>query len=65
MQEMLAPESTSVEELTTLREYEGVINCMGILIDLFKMDTSTGVHITREGELCIEVSLPFKNLYSI
>ena len=45
----------------TLRVCEGVINCTGIRIDLFKVDTSTGVHVTREGELCVEVSLPFKN----
>ena len=61
MQEMLAPESTSVEESMTLRVYEGVINCTGIHIDLFEMDTSTGVHITREGELCVKASLPSKN----
>ena len=42
---------------------EGVINCTGIHIDLFEVDTSTGVHITRERELCIKVSLPFKNPY--
>ena len=59
MQEMLAPESTSVEESTTLRLYEGVINCTRMHIDLFDVDTSTGVHITKEGELCVEVSLPF------
>ena len=36
---------------------------MGIHIDLFKVDTSTGAHVTREGELCVKVSLPFKNPY--
>ena len=61
MQEMSAPESTSVEESMTLRVCEGVINCTGIYIDLLKVDTSTGVHVTREGELCVEASLPFKN----
>ena len=63
MQEMSAPESTSVEESMTLRVCEGVINCTGICIDLFKVDTSTRAHITGEGELCIEASLPFKNPY--
>ena len=29
IQEMLAPESTSAEELTTFNMCEGVINCMG------------------------------------
>ena len=61
MQEISALESTSVEELTTLRVCDEVINCTGICIDLFEVDTSTGAHITREGELCVEVSLPFKN----
>ena len=61
MQEISAPESTSVEELTTLRVCEGVINCTGICIDLFEVDTSTGAHVTREGELYVEASLPFKN----
>ena len=61
MQEISAPESTSAEESTTLRVCEGVINCTGIHIDLFEVDTSTGVHITRDGELCVKVSLPFKN----
>ena len=65
MQEMLVPESTSAEELTTLRVYEGMINCMGIRIDLFEVNTSTGVHVTRDGELCVEVSLPFKNPFLI
>ena len=64
MHEISAPESTSVEESTTLRVYNGVINWMGIHIDLFEVDTSTGVHITSGGELCIEGSLPFKNPYS-
>ena len=58
---MLPPESTNVEESTTLRVCEGVINWTGICIDLFKVDTSIGVHVTREGELCVEASLPFKN----
>ena len=58
---MSAPESTSVEELTTLRVCERAINCMGIHIDLFDVDTSTGAHVIREGELCIEASLSFKN----
>ena len=61
MQEMSAPESTSVEESMTLRMCEGVINCTGIRIDLFEVNMSTGVHVTRERELCIEASLPFKN----
>ena len=61
MQEISAPESTSVEELTTFGVCKEVINCTGIYIDLFEVDTSTGVHITREGELCVEASLPFKN----
>ena len=58
---MSAPESTSVEESMTLRVCEGVINCTGIHIDLFEVDTSTGAHITREGELCVKASLLFKN----
>ena len=58
---MSALESTSAEELTTFRVCEGVINWIGIHIDLFKVNTSTGVHITRKGELCIEMSLSFKN----
>ena len=48
-------ESTSAEELTTFNVCKGVINCTGILIDLFKVESSTGVHITREGELCVKV----------
>ena len=63
MQEMSAPESTSAEESMTLRVCEGVINGTGIHIDLFKVDTSTGAHVTKEGELCVEASLPFKNPY--
>ena len=58
---MSALESTSAEESTTLRVYEEVINCTGICIDLFEVDMSTGAHVTKEGELCIEASLPFKN----
>ena len=61
IQEMLAPESTSVEELTTFNVCKGVINWTVILIDLFEVDTSTGAHVTNEGELCINASLPFKN----
>ena len=61
MQEISASESTSAEESTTFNVCEEVISCTGIHIDLFKVDTSTGVHIIREGELCIEASLPFKN----
>ena len=61
IQEISAPESTSVEELTTLRVCDGVINCTGIHIDSFEVDTSTGAHVTKEGELCVEASLPFKN----
>ena len=61
MQEISALESTNVEESMTLRVCEGVISCTGICIDLFEVDTSTGAHITREGELCVEASLPFKN----
>ena len=61
MQEMSAPESTSVEVLTTLRVCKGIINCMGICIDLFEVDTNTGAHITKEGEFCVKVNLPFKN----
>ena len=38
---------------------------MGICIDLFEVDTSMGAHITREGELCVETSLPFKNPFLI
>ena len=64
MQEMSAPESTSAEESMTLRVCKGVINYTGIHIDLFEVDTSTGVHVTREGELFIKVSLTFKNPYS-
>ena len=30
---------------------------------MFEVDTSTGAHITREGELCVEASLPFKILF--
>ena len=59
MQEMLAPEFTSTDKLMTLRVCKGVINCMGLCIDLFEVDTSTGVHVTREGELCVKVSLLF------
>ena len=44
------PESTSAEELTTLRVCKGVISCTGIHIDLFKVDMSIGVHVTRERE---------------
>ena len=61
MHEISAPESTSAEESMTLRVCKGVINCTGIHIDLFEVDTSTVVHVTREGELCVKVSLPFKN----
>ena len=42
MQEMSAPESTSMEESTTLRVCEGEINCTGICIDLFEVDMKTG-----------------------
>ena len=62
MQEMSVSGSTSVEKLMTFNVYEGLINCMGILIDLFEVDMSTGAHVTREGELCIEASLHLKNL---
>ena len=65
MQEMLVPESTSAEESMTLRVCEGVINCTGIHIDLFEVDTSTGAHITNKGELCVEASLSFKNPCSV
>ena len=65
MQEISAPESTSAEELMTLRVCEEVINCTRIHIDLFEVDTSTGVHVTREGEPCVEAGLPFKNPYLI
>ena len=65
MQEISAPESTSVEESTTLRVCKGVTNYTGIHIDLFEVDTSTGAHITREGELCVEASLPFKNPFLV
>ena len=41
IQEMSALESTSME-LTSFNVCEGVINCMGILIDVFKVNTSTG-----------------------
>ena len=34
---------------------------MGILIDLFEVDTSMGAHVAIEGELCVEMSLLFKN----
>ena len=63
MQEMSAPESTNVEKLTTFNMYKRVINWTGILIDLFKVDTNTEAYNTREGELYIETSLPFKNPY--
>ena len=36
---------------------------MGICIDLFEVDTSMGVYVTREEELCVKASLPFKNPY--
>ena len=65
MHEISAPESTSAEESMTLRVCKGVINCTGIHIDLFEVDTSTGAHVTREGELCVKVSLPFKNPFPI
>ena len=65
MQEMSAPESTSAEESMTLRVCDRVINCTEIHIDLFEVDTSTGVHVTREGELCVEASLSFKNPFLI
>ena len=42
MQEMLAPESTSAEESTTLRVFDGVISCTGILIDFGDEETRTG-----------------------
>ena len=61
IQEMLAPESTSVEESTPFSVCKRVINWTVILIDLFEVDTSTGVHVTNEGELCIKVSFLFKN----
>ena len=61
MQEISASESTNMEELTTFNMCEGMINCTRIHIDLFKVDTSVGVYITREGELCFEANLPFKN----
>ena len=63
IQEMSASESTSAEELMTFNMCERVINWTGILIDLFEVDTSTGVHIIREGEFYIEVSLLFKNSF--
>ena len=61
MQEMLAPESTSAEGLMTFNVCEGMISCTGIHIDLFDVDTSTGLLITKERELCVEVSLPSKH----
>ena len=61
MQEMSAPESTSTEESMTFRVCKGMISCTGIHIYLFDVDTSTGVHVTRGGELCVEASLLFKN----
>ena len=61
MQEMSTSESTSMEESMTLRVCEGVINWTGICIDLFEVDTSTRAYVTKEGELCIKASLPFKN----
>ena len=42
MQEMSAPESTSAEESTTLRVFDGVISCIGILIDFGDEETRTG-----------------------
>ena len=50
MQEMSAPESTSAEESMTFNVCERVINCTGIHIDLFEVDTSTRVHVMRERE---------------
>ena len=61
MQKISASESTSIEESTTFNVCKGVINSTGIRIDLFKVDTSTGAHIMREGKLCVEVSLLSKN----
>ena len=58
---MSAPESTSAKESTTFRVCEGMINCTGIHIDLVDVDTSTGAHVMEKGELCVKVSLPFKN----
>ena len=49
----------------TFNTCKRVISYTEIYIDLFDVDTSTGVHITREGELCIKASLLFKNLYLI
>ena len=61
MQKISASESTSAEESTTFNVCKGVINCTGICIDLFEVDTSTEVHVMREREPYIEASLPFKN----
>ena len=62
MQEISVSESISAEELMTLRVCKRVISCTGIYIDLFEVDTITGVHVTRGGELCIKASLLFKIL---
>ena len=51
---MSAPESTSAEESTTLRVFEGVINCTGILIDFGDEETRTGETVvldSRRGTL--------------
>ena len=58
-------ESTNVEELMTFSVCERVINRSGILIDLFNVDISMEAYVTREGELCIEASLPFKNPFLV
>ena len=42
MQEMSAPESTSMMELTVFRVYDGEISYMGIFMDLENKDTRTG-----------------------
>ena len=48
MQEMSALESTSAEESMTFRVCEGVINCMGILMDLGDKDMRMGETVVMD-----------------
>ena len=42
MQEMSAPESTSVVAVTVFKVFDGAVSCTGILIDFGDEDTRTG-----------------------
>ena len=58
MQEISILESTSMEELMTLRVCDGVINCIGIHIDLFEVNTSTVAQKTVHMFPCFALNHP-------